>query len=121
MRRILLALSVLLLVACGSGPAQREAPPVPTDWPKARLPDDVVPLAYRLDLTIVPDRSGFSGRTEIDVELERPLSGFWMHGRGLRVSELLVRPEAGEPVPGVYTEVGEDGVAWVGLDRELGA
>jgi len=112
---------VLALVVCLPGVAEPAGllPAAPTDWPQARLPADVVPQAYRLDLTIVPDQPAFSGRVEIDLSVAVPLTGFWIHGRDLRVLELAVTPAGGEPVAGTYTEVGSDGVAWVALADEL--
>ena len=41
------------------------------DIPRGILPDVATPLAYRLDLTVVPERERFSGHVEIDVQLKR--------------------------------------------------
>ncbi|MBC7047474.1 hypothetical protein G6O52_26470, partial [Salmonella enterica subsp. enterica serovar Heidelberg] len=57
--------------------------------PTGKLPDTVTPLAYRLDLTIVPDKPRFSGHTEIDVQLNRAAQTVWMHGRNLNVTRAV--------------------------------
>jgi alanyl aminopeptidase len=116
-RLICWALS-LSLPACGPGPGGAvdtgQAGP-PADWPQGRLPGEVTPLAYRLDLTIVPDRPRFSGRVEVELDVAVPVRGFWIHGRNLVVSDLSVTPVNGEPVSGTYTQVSEEGVAWIAL------
>jgi hypothetical protein len=38
--------------------------------PAGKLPDTVKPIAYRLDLTVVPEQERFSGHTEIDIQLK---------------------------------------------------
>ena len=61
--------------------------------PTGKLPDTVTPLAYRLDLTIVPDKPRFSGHTEIDVQLNRAAQTVWM-------SKFLLAP-----MPGLLTRL----------------
>jgi alanyl aminopeptidase len=91
------------------------------DWPQGRLPAVVVPLEYDLQLTIIPDQPRFGGLVEIRVELQTALTGFWLHGRHLDVSNAEVIPAKGSPVTGRYTERGEDGVAWLELADEVPA
>ncbi len=84
MRVFLLALCAFVLPA--SALAQ-SAPPLPT----GKLPDTVKPIAYRLDMTILPEQERFSGHTEIDVELKQPAASIFMHGRDLKVSKAVVK------------------------------
>ena len=81
-RRFALALALL------AGPAGF-AQPAPTP-PAMRLGDAVRPLAYDLSLTLDPTQAGYTGRVEIDVEVRRPTSFFWINGNGLQVSSAVL-------------------------------
>lgn len=88
--------------------------------PQGRLPDEVRPLAYRLNLTILPEQPRFAGHVEIDVELQQPLRSMYLHGRDLRVSAVTARSSAGRRViKGNYTEVDLLGVARLDLAEPL--
>jgi aminopeptidase N len=63
-----------------------EAPPVPT----GRLPDAVIPSAYRLDLKVDPAQERFGGHVEIDAAIKAPSRFIYMHGNGLAVSKATV-------------------------------
>ena len=73
-----------LLAACVlvAGPGQAAIDPAP---PVMKLGDAVRPLAYTLDLTVLPQAAGFEGKVEIDIELQRPLDFFWINGRQLEI------------------------------------
>ncbi|MFQ5634982.1 MAG: M1 family aminopeptidase [Gammaproteobacteria bacterium] len=124
LRELVLIMLVLALAACG---ADRGAPDsagpasASDDWPRGRLPDGVVPRAYRLELTIIPDQPRFSGRVEIDLEFTRPVSGFWMHGLNLDVGRAQIIADHREPIAAHYAEVGPDGAARLSLTDELPA
>jgi cytosol alanyl aminopeptidase len=94
-----------LLAACGStprpgperaapaaaptapaGPAAPAAPALDPPQPALRLPRNFVPTGYRARLAIDPARDGFTGAIEIDGEVRERSKGFWLHGRGLKVS-----------------------------------
>jgi len=79
---------VLLLGGCGSNEAPEmnidEAPAATV--PDGRLGDAIRPLAYRLDLTILPERETFSGHAEIDVEISTATEIIYLHGNELDVS-----------------------------------
>jgi alanyl aminopeptidase len=100
-------------------PALAAFPLPPAEWPSGRLPADVVPLEYDLDLTIIPDTDRFSGRVSILVDVRKPLAGFWLHGQYLDVSHAEIVPANGQPIAAQYTEVGDEGVAWLALADEL--
>lgn len=63
-----------------------EAPPVPA----GRLPDAVIPSAYRLDLKVDPAQERFGGHVEIDAAIKQPSRFIYMHGNGLAVSKATV-------------------------------
>lgn len=79
--------------------------------PPFRLRSNVIPEAYRLDLTIVPDRPRFSGRAEIDVIITEPIDEIWLHGRDLQVDRATVITRTGETWSATYEQFTTDGMA----------
>ena len=92
MRRAL----VLALAACSSAERPRPAPPPPPPPatptapvalpdpapPALRLPGDVKPTSYALELTIVPDQPKADGRIHIAAEVVAPSRVVWLHANG---------------------------------------
>ena len=90
-----------LLSGCARPPAPALAPPprsapslgaaaaLPADLPPpradGRLPSDVRPTRYALDLTIDPAQPTFSGRARIAVTVAHPTRAIVMHGRGMTI------------------------------------
>lgn len=123
--RSLLMLCVLL-VACGeqqAAPADAgaQAQDTAADAPLGQLSDAARPVGYRLELTIDPDATHFSGHTEIDVELTEPADGVWLHGRDLEVDRVVARTSDGEEHPAGYRQVADIGVARVKFEEPLPA
>ncbi|MES2443512.1 MAG: M1 family metallopeptidase [Pseudomonadota bacterium] len=111
MRVLLLALAALLLPT----PALAQEA-VPT----GKLPAGAAPIAYRLDLTIVPDQERFSGHTEIDIELKKPAAALYMHGRDLHVTSAVVRIGTTE-TPVTFKQINPLGLAQVDFGRTVAA
>ncbi len=88
--------------------------------PLGILPDTATPLAYRLNLTVVPERERFSGHAEIDVQLKAPTRSLFLHGRGLDVSRVHALVD-GRGVRATYHEVEPSGVARLDFKRPLAA
>ncbi len=98
-----LFLGLLWLCACSAPPgepdgdrsvavaASRPSVTDRTPAPAGRLGQSVVPLAYGLDLTIVPERESFSGHVTIDIDIREKLDGFFLHASELQVSEAMAR------------------------------
>jgi alanyl aminopeptidase len=82
-------LRALLLGVLLAGVA-RAAPVPPQPVPPARLSDVVKPLAYDLQLTIVPATDKFSGRVAIDLEVNQPTPVIWLHAVRLDVHRASV-------------------------------
>jgi aminopeptidase N len=97
-----LALALALAFACSSPspqrppaapmapaeprPAEPAAAAVPDPPPPAvRLPGDVRPAKYALELTIVPDRERATGRVAIDAQVVRPTRVVWLNATGLAI------------------------------------
>lgn len=65
------------------------------------------PRAYRLDLTIVPDRPRFSGHVEIEIDLSRSTMAIPIDGEGLHVSKATIRT-GGKTIPATYRQTDAD-------------
>ncbi len=129
-------LAVLTVVGCGERASQAPQSPAPNAQtpspqppapraperepapPVLALPTGVTPLAYRLDLTVLPERETFSGRARIDIRFDAPTKGFWLHGRGLDVDAIVLRG-TGDTVAASYRQATPDGVARIALAREI--
>ncbi|UYY59137.1 M1 family metallopeptidase [Sphingomonas sp. S2-65] len=112
MRAFLLAVIALFIAPA----AFAQADPLPT----GKLPDLVQPVAYRLDMTIVPAQPRFGGHTEIDVDLKRPAASIFLHGRSLHITKALVRVGRKE-TPVTFTQKTPQGLAQVDFGRTLPA
>jgi alanyl aminopeptidase len=78
-----------------------------------------MPLAYTLELEILPQRESFRGRAHIRVRIERSSARVWLHGSRLRVK--YVRALFGSAsVEGRYREVAA-GVARIDFPQPLPA
>ena len=49
--------------------------------PKLRLPDDVVPVRYHLDLTVIPEQDHFAGKIEIELDVRKTADTVWLNAR----------------------------------------
>jgi aminopeptidase N len=89
--------------------------------PRGRLPDDVRPQHYLLQLDVDPRQERFAGTVEIRVEVRRPVSTIWLHGQGLAVSEASVET-VGRTLAARYEEVDtQTGISRLTLDGTLPA
>ncbi len=119
----ILVLAVLSVLPGGARPASAAEtadanPPVPT----GRLGTAVVPSAYRLDFTLLPDQPTFSGHGQIDVRIAVPTRVIYIHGNGLDVSRAVLVPAGGgQPLEARYEQVDPLGVARLGFDAPVPA
>ncbi len=111
-------LLLALIAGCVAWPA---TPPGDSTAPTGILPGNVKPLAYRLDLTLDPRRDDFSGRIEIDIELDEPMRQVWLHGEALDVSRVGARLGDGRDVPATFQEIADTGVARVRFAEKVPA
>ncbi|MBC7604659.1 MAG: M1 family peptidase, partial [Ramlibacter sp.] len=82
--KALAAIAALLINLPVSALAAAPKPPV------MQLGEDVKPLAYALDITIVPDQPRFTGRVDIDIDVAKPLSFFWINGSNLDIKQAVL-------------------------------
>ncbi|MDB4988927.1 MAG: Membrane alanine aminopeptidase [Myxococcaceae bacterium] len=116
-----------LLVSCAPKPAPRppvQAPPrapVETESPpRGRLPADVRPEAYRIELELDPDKPTYSGVVSVDVTLDQPRATIWLHSRGLRVAAVALTREGAPALSGKLEQAGESGLSAVRLPQPVG-
>ncbi len=95
-----------------SAPASAAAVPDPPP-PELRLPGDVRPTSYALDLTIVPDQPAAAGRVHIAAEVVTPARIVWLHASGLAIAHAEL-----DGTPARLIERGTD-VIGVTLDHPL--
>jgi hypothetical protein len=124
--RILAASLLLLLTACAQassfGPQVRAVPmdALKTAAPAGQLSGIAQPVAYRVEMTVDPRETAFSGHVQIDVNLMTSATGIWMHGADLDVSSVQVTA-GGETRPASWTEVDPTGVVWIGFPNRVHA
>ncbi len=105
MRLHLAALTLLAATSLVAAGADEAGPP------RGRLGADVRPLAYRLDLKILPDQAEFSGVASIDVDIAAPTRVIHLHGNGLTVQSAAHIDGAGVSRAATWEQVDPTGVA----------
>ncbi len=112
--RALVTVACCLLFACRTPTekpvveARPVVPQVEVSPPPLRLPGDVVPTAYRLDLTVLPDERHLTGSVHIEAVVKTRASVVWLNATNL---ELLHARVGGNPAQ--VLAAGEDFVALV--------
>ncbi len=121
-----------LLSACSESgqpeDAQRVPEPDPSvrssaeqlEPPVGRLQQPVAPARYRLELHIDPRQERFRGTVAIDLDATEEISGLWLHGKGLDVSEAWLADSTGSRIDAGYEERHASGVARLALEEAAG-
>ncbi|MFP2932488.1 M1 family metallopeptidase, partial [Pyxidicoccus sp. 3LG] len=122
---------VTLLSACGARQNTSTEPPAastPAAQPAAatasqptppdlRLPTDVRPSSYTAELTLDPKVSAFQGVMDIALDVSKPTSVVWLHGKSLTVKEATVT-QSGATVAARPVQGGKDYLGFV-LEQPL--
>lgn len=87
--------------------------------PVGQLGNSVVPIRYRLELKIDPTQETFSGTVEIDVIVNEPRSGIWLHGKNLDVNEAWVSDSQSNRIDATFEDHLDSGVALLSLTRPV--
>ncbi len=114
--RVLL-IGIALLVALGACQREAETPQdTPSsqsasahDIPLGQLPADVQPLAYQLELTIIPELEEFSGKTTIDLDISTARDHFYLHGKNIEARSVRISDGA-STYDGHYEQVDASGI-----------
>ncbi len=81
--------------------------PVPDPGPPGlRLPGDVKPSLYRLDLTIIPEDKTARGKITIDAQVTKPSWVVWLDATGLTIGNATVGGRAARVIPGGEDYIG---------------
>ncbi len=126
---LLIGLSVMFsLSACEHKADELQPPGVVTttagasgetdDIPRGQLPTDVLPVAYQLTLTIVPQEDSFQGTAVIDMEVTGSKNYFYLHGKNLLVHQVQLSSE-GNTFDAIYKQVDESGIVKISSPRAL--
>jgi alanyl aminopeptidase len=124
----ILATSFIVMLGCGTTPEVVEPDPrapapeesAPAFEPaRGRLEEGVVPLAYALDLTIVPASDTFEGAVEIRTRLDAPRRVIWMHGYDFEVLEAAVVSGASRVGAHFTNQIDDDSLATLELDAPV--
>ncbi len=73
-----------------SKPAPAPAPKVLAEAPKLRLPQWAKPLAYELNVRVIPGEDGFSGELKVQIELAHATDVLWLNGTNLTIDSAEV-------------------------------
>ncbi|MEL6545741.1 MAG: M1 family peptidase, partial [Myxococcota bacterium] len=115
----------VVLVTLGCTPSSKTAPqksaeeteskPAPTELtpPLGQLGDEVTPIAYRLELTLVPELERFEGVVEIDVDFKEATRRFFIHSKRITVTKAQVGETAAS-----FSELTETGLGQMVLESE---
>jgi len=87
--------------------------------PRGPLPDILVPQHYHLTLDVDPRHEDFAGRVDIAIVVRKPTDTIWLHGLGLKVSEVTAAA-GNQHFIARYEEIDHDsGVARVSIAGSL--
>lgn len=103
------AVAALLLVPCL----------VKAEIPIGPLPRDVMPLHYDVSLNIQPEQPRFSGEVQIQIDIKKACSFFWIHGQNLTVRSSTIQTADGKSIPVKWTQVDPEGVVKIVAPRTL--
>ena len=81
-------------------------PPLDPPPPTFRLPGDVVPVRYALELTIVPEAARAEGTVRIATKVTRPTRAIWLDARGLELHRAWIDGQPARVVTGGEQFVG---------------
>ena len=74
--------------------------------PQLRLPGDVQPLRYELDLSLDPAKDSFTGSVAIDVQIKRPVAVIWLNSSALTIASAKVGGKPAKVLPGNQSFIG---------------
>lgn len=116
--------AVLCLSACQQDPdtsgttSESVSATQADEIPLGQLPQDVTPVAYQVDLTIVPEMNGFSGSVIIDLDIDPGKDHFYLHGKDIVARDVQVT--SGDQVfPASYEQVDNTGIVRISLPQAV--
>ena len=111
MRRFAHKTTAVLIAVCAfvcldvSHARAGQAPDQGSTPPKFRLSaDEVGPIRYRVDLTLVPDQNTFTGAIDIDLQFAKPASVLWLNAEKLEIKDATLTAGGEKVTAKVITE-----------------
>jgi len=93
---------VVLFAACSLAAAPHAEPP------KLRVSDNVQPIRYAVDLTVVPDRDTFRGAVDISIDIRTPAPIIWLNASDLEIESANFRSASGASAKAAILPGGKD-------------
>jgi alanyl aminopeptidase len=76
--------------------------------PKLRLGDNVQPVRYAVDLTVIPDHDTFRGVVDISVDIRTVTPVVWLNASALEIEDASFRPASGASAKAQAAPGGKD-------------
>ncbi len=89
--------------------------------PTGQLPDNVIPTHYQLNLKIDPEKSRFSGQTNIDIKVKKATKTFYINGKELTINSVSITDKHGKKTPAKAEKTKVEGVLRITADKKLTA
>ena len=88
------------------------------DIPFGQLPAEVQPVAYQLELTIIPGLEEFSGKTTIDLDMTGSRNHFYLHGKNIKANKVQLS-DGTSTFPAEYEQVDDSGIVRISSPQPL--
>ncbi|MGA9574768.1 MAG: M1 family metallopeptidase [Lysobacterales bacterium] len=88
------------------------------DIPLGQLPAEVRPVAYQLELTIIPEQETFGGKTTIELDITGSRDHFYLHGKNIEARGVQLT-DGVSTFSAVYEQVDPSGVVRISSPRAL--
>ncbi len=118
---LLAGVILLLWLWLGRGGENSKEPLPAAIAAAARLPSDVIPDHYRVELNVDPSQPRFSGRTSINVRVLKPLRRIYLHGRDLAIRSVRAEYEDGRTLSARWETLSPSGMASIVFDELIAA
>jgi cytosol alanyl aminopeptidase len=82
---------------------------VAKETPTLRLPEDVRPVRYELQLGIMPGQDTFTGTVAIDVQVKKAVPVIWLNSAGLKIASAKVDGKPAKVITGTNEFLGVEG------------
>ena len=113
---------ISLLIGCAQSTPEKPTvavPKAPETAPEGQLPKTAIPQSYTLELTIIPQEEGFSGKVGIGVEIKDATNHIWLHGKKLKISKSTATLANGDSIDVTFRQITEGGVARIDFGQKV--
>jgi cytosol alanyl aminopeptidase len=87
--------------------------------PSGQLPTDVEPLHYQLEIKLNPEKSRFSGNTQIKIKTTKQLQSFYLHAQNISISDTRLTTKDNQLIKASTSLTEVDGVIKVTSNQML--